>query len=723
MGSRPVSDDGDMTPHTNVRTRRSNLRSLLAPNLLSLFAPLVALAAGMILLGTSAGASSVHYSFATASPTDGSTVSGAVQWSPSTPGWTPTRVEYSIDGSRTWTQTGGPYGETLDTTKLSNGSHTLSMTAAVGGGRGNGNTLTSTVTVNVSNSVATAPSSSGAPSVSGTAVVGQVLTATPGTWSGSTPISDTFQWARCGSSGDSCSQISGATAAAYALKSADSGSTLRVVVVASNQVGSSSATSAAVGPVTGVTSSPAPPYTVTQSIQNGSTISGAVQWTAVPSSVSLTKQVAFSVDGSLVSTETQSPYGAPSDTSPFDTTKLSNGSHVFKAVATETDGVTQASATATVTVSNKAATPPTTTTPTTTTPTTTTTSTTPTPTPTSAPTLFVSTTGSDARSCTQSAPCASLARAYAVAGAGAVVQVAPGSYGAQTMSANNGSVSSSQPVVFQSPAGAGVGDVVIEQLNLTGSDNVTFKTMTFGTGAPGNKAWYQRFSSNTLCDGCYIHGQLAIDGDDSNITFKNGTVGNYVAGNADPQIGAERGPSVTNAAQPTNVSFINESFHDIDASSTGTHTECLQVLAVHGLTIDHSTFFNCNVHGNGSKANIMFSGYDHNVGCVNEATCGTNNDYWDITIQNSSFNGGPAGSNQLAFQWDNQFDDSYDCRNVLVQNNSIVGGVLWGCNVNPPAETQVLRNSISLSGGFYSSQCNAVFKGNTWGRGSGCPQS
>jgi hypothetical protein len=373
--------------------------------------------------------------------------------------------------------------------------------------------------------------------------------------------------------------------------------------------------------------------------------------------------------------------------------------------------------------------PATTTTATTTTTTTAPTDTTGTPAPvTGSPSLFVAPGGSDANACLQTAPCLSFARAYALAGPGAVVQVATGSYGVQTMSVNNGGVSASQPVVFQPPAGAGAGQVNVQQLNLTGAGNLTFKTMTFGSGAAGNRAWYQRYSSNTLCDGCLIHGQLAIDGDGSNMTWQNGEIGSYIANNADPQIGAMRGPTVTNAVQPSNVSFLNESFHDVDANTTTSHTECLQVLAVHGLTIKRSKFYRCNVDGNGSKAGIMFSGYD----CKGTATtlagkdtnCGTNDDYWNITIENSMFNAGlsPAeGGNYFAFQWDDQFADPIDCKNILIRNNSIIGGLLWGCNLNPAANTQAIANIISYSGGFWSSQCNAVFLYNIWETGPGCP--
>src|SRR5205807_1512580 len=179
---------------------------------------------------------------------------------------------------------------------FSNGQHTLTVTAWINNPNANGNALTSTITVNMSNQVAAAPSSSGAPSVSGTATAGQTLSASTGTWSGTTPISYAYQWTRCDSSGGSCSQISGATSSTYAVQNVDVGSTLRVVVMASNSVGSSSATSPAVGPVAAAPST-APAFSVSQTIVGGSTLSGSISWMATPSNISLTKQVDFYLDG------------------------------------------------------------------------------------------------------------------------------------------------------------------------------------------------------------------------------------------------------------------------------------------------------------------------------------------------------------------------------------------------------------------------------------------
>lgn len=346
-------------------------------------------------------------------------------------------------------------------------------------------------------------------------------------------------------------------------------------------------------------------------------------------------------------------------------------------------------------------------------------------------TLYVSPSGSDSTRCTQAQPCASFATAYSLAtSVGARVEVAPGSYGVQTMSVNNIALTASHPAVFRPPIGVAAGEVTVQQLNLLGANNVTFEDITFGTGAEAGRAWYQRFSSNTLCDGCVIRGQLAVDGDDHDIAFKNGTVGNYIADNADPQIGSERGPTVTNSVQPQNVSFVNESFHDIDSASTSTHTECLQIIAVHGLLIDRSKFYRCNIHGDGSKNGIQFAGYRcHDVLPNTEANCGTLNDYWNVTIQNSMFNGGPPGSNQIAFGWDDQNGSFYDCRNVLVRNNAIVGTVLWGCNnggQNGGKAAVISTNNIEtfqFAGVWARRQCNATFSYDVWERRPPCPGS
>jgi fibronectin type 3 domain-containing protein len=100
-----------------------------------------------------------------------------------------------------------------------------------------------------------APSNTSPPTISGTAQEGRSLTGDPGSWSGTDPISYAYQWRRCDSGGQ-CTDIAGATGATYTLVSADVGSTLVLLVTATNSGGAASATSA---PTAVVEAAPAAP--------------------------------------------------------------------------------------------------------------------------------------------------------------------------------------------------------------------------------------------------------------------------------------------------------------------------------------------------------------------------------------------------------------------------------------------------------------------------------
>lgn len=107
----------------------------------------------------------------------------------------------------------------------------------------------------------TTPANTSLPGISGTAAVGETLIGSPGTWSGSTPISYAYQWERCSGS---CANISGATSSSYTVQSADAGSTLLLSVTASNSAGSASATSSQTATVT--SGAVAPSNTVAPSV-------------------------------------------------------------------------------------------------------------------------------------------------------------------------------------------------------------------------------------------------------------------------------------------------------------------------------------------------------------------------------------------------------------------------------------------------------------------------
>jgi hypothetical protein len=99
-----------------------------------------------------------------------------------------------------------------------------------------------------SSSGAGAPVNRTEPRISGTAQAGRTLTATSGSWTGTTPIAYSYQWVRCptdGGRGDgsNCATIGGATRSTYVLTSADVGLRMRVKVTARNSVGSRTAAS------------------------------------------------------------------------------------------------------------------------------------------------------------------------------------------------------------------------------------------------------------------------------------------------------------------------------------------------------------------------------------------------------------------------------------------------------------------------------------------------
>jgi hypothetical protein len=101
---------------------------------------------------------------------------------------------------------------------------------------------------------AIAPSNSTTPSISGKATAGETLTANPGTWNGSSPISFQYQWLSCDTNGANCKNIAGATKKTYDLQDGDVGTTLRVRVIASNRDGSSQETSDATAKIAAATS-------------------------------------------------------------------------------------------------------------------------------------------------------------------------------------------------------------------------------------------------------------------------------------------------------------------------------------------------------------------------------------------------------------------------------------------------------------------------------------
>jgi hypothetical protein len=213
---------------------------------------------------------------------------------------------------------------------------------------------------------------------------------------------------------------------------------------------------------------------------------------------------------------------------------------------------------------------------------------------TSAPRVFVSPTGSDAADCLSAgSACATFDRAYRVAAAGDTVQVADGTYPAQTFAAPSKPAGGN--VVFQPAPGAAVtlGGLV------TGSDYVTLCDLTIDVGTGHGAGGWANTASHVALSEVRLHGlyvTVSVAGA-SDVVWSGGEVG--VAG----QTGGKRSCAGGDAepvqiADSDHVTFEGIAFHPQDAdtadSTCGTNGFHLEMLRLDAntafFTLSRSTF-------------------------------------------------------------------------------------------------------------------------------------
>ena len=184
-----------------------------------------------------------------------------------------------------------------------NGTSGLANTGGGGGGTDPESTLAGnggSGIVIVRYLAASAPANSGVPTISGTARTGATLTTTStGTWSGS-PTSYSYQWTRSATSGGSYSNIASATSSSYVVTEFDVGYFIKLAVVATNGVGSSSPV---VSDPTTVVVDIAPTNTalpvITGTARTGETLTTSRgSWTSSPSTYTYQWKRASTVGGS-----------------------------------------------------------------------------------------------------------------------------------------------------------------------------------------------------------------------------------------------------------------------------------------------------------------------------------------------------------------------------------------------------------------------------------------
>jgi hypothetical protein len=225
------------------------------------------------------------FTYSPTSPATGQqvTLNGTVSTCPDGP----CTYAWSDDGSPTrpipplWPLGGG---QTLQYTFSGAGTKYIRLVVTDAAGREA--TVEHNVVVEEDPSPPVAPSNTALPTASGTAQVGQTLTAGSGTWTGTAPIGYAYQWQDCNTLGEACVNIAGASASTYKLGAGDTGHTVRIVVTASNPGGSTPASSAASAVVTA-----APPLSntalpvISGVAREGETLSASNgTWTGEPSS-------------------------------------------------------------------------------------------------------------------------------------------------------------------------------------------------------------------------------------------------------------------------------------------------------------------------------------------------------------------------------------------------------------------------------------------------------
>lgn len=274
-------------------------------------------------------------------------------------------------------------------------------------------------------------------------------------------------------------------------------------------------------------------------------------------------------------------------------------------------------------------------------------------------TLYVAPAGSDNAGCTRSQPCASFDRAYALARPGAIVLVAGGRYGSQTIQFRSGR--KAPKVVFRPATSARVtlaGDtrvhatqlelqrMAIDNLDvLRDASHVTFRNVV-------NRGFWIQGSSNVsfvggevTCGRCSYHPFL-VDGGEPDFR------------------------------PPRKILFDGVYFHDWYVSTAGQHTECLQILAGDGVTIRNSVFRNCATVGGGATANLHISWLGRGPKTRN------------ILVENNFFY---RSGNTYAIQ-------SGDYRNVAFRFNSIVGPMVVFGGYGDGTPVELVGNIMGFSG-------------------------
>jgi hypothetical protein len=202
--------------------------------------------------------------------------------------------------------------------------------------------------------------------------------------------------------------------------------------------------------------------------------------------------------------------------------------------------------------------------------------------------VFLAPDGSDSAACSREAPCQTLARAYAVASPGGVIELAAGTYGDQMLQ-DDPAKADGEPVLIRPAAGA---KATVGGLNFAGprtidrgASGVTVRDLTIG-GFLTQRSADLTFERVTMRGNFYIQGGRRI-----------AVVGGSAGGTADgshSSIAAWTDDAGEDVDLPRDVLIDGVHLHDVRMSRPEDHVECLQAVDVQGLVVRNNRFTGCD---------------------------------------------------------------------------------------------------------------------------------
>jgi hypothetical protein len=304
------------------------------------------------------------------------------------------------------------------------------------------------------------------------------------------------------------------------------------------------------------------------------------------------------------------------------------------------------------------------------------------------PALFVASGGSDSGVCSKVAPCGSFARAYKLAGAGAVVEVAGGSYPAQALVFDPAKAVGAD-VVFRPAAGAAV------------------SLAEFISGDTKTKVGATRFELRDMKVSSYVR----LRWGSADVTLRNIDAGglNLTSASRVKVLGGDYGPMVDGVSHinacgvagcfPAEDILIDGAlFHDYTVTDPAKHSECLMIWPGRRVTIRNSTFRNC------TDFDVLVKPYNTSlVGLPGEITL-ENNFLDEPVIGEGCFCN--RGGNAIALTQGG--GESWS--GAQIRYNSTLGGI----RVDPMIRNANLTGNIARKDTNYSCQTNISYAYNIW---------